>query len=71
MSERRPLRYGDETAREHAAGYENGGWCGRPFLGVPPPGDVGLDGCATCLCGKRVRVTKRGLYAHHKRGGRP
>jgi hypothetical protein len=42
------------------------GWCPWPYLRTPVPGDVKLDGKALCRCHKRVRVTARGLYAHHK-----
>lgn len=43
------------------------GYCTGPVDGGPAPGDVGLDYRATCCtCGRRVRVTARGRYAHHK-----
>lgn len=32
----------------------------------PRPGEVGADKRADCpICGKRVRITVRGLYARH------
>lgn len=38
-----------------------------PVDTCPPPGHVGLDIRADCpLCGRRVKVTKRGLYAPHQ-----
>lgn len=43
------------------------GYCTGPVDGGPAPGEVGLDYKAPCrTCGRRVRVTVRGLYAHHK-----
>jgi hypothetical protein len=43
------------------------GYCTGPDDGAPAPGEVGLDyRAACCTCGRRVRVTVRGLYAHHK-----
>lgn len=43
------------------------GGCKAPLLDVPPIGSVGPDYKADCTrCGKRVRVTVRGLFAHHK-----
>lgn len=43
------------------------GYCTGPIDGGPAPGEVGLDyKAACCTCGKRVRVTVRGRYAHHK-----
>lgn len=47
------------------------GWCKFPQLVVPAPGEVGVGFKATCRCGKRVSVTVRGLFAHHKRNHRP
>lgn len=42
------------------------GWC-LGGVDVTSPGDVGLDKRANCpRCGKRVAVTVRGLFAHHK-----
>lgn len=52
--------------RDIAIGYLNSGWCPWPHLRVPPPGTVGVDKKAQCRCGKWVKVTARGLYAHHK-----
>lgn len=55
------------SRRERAAHLRDRGWCPQPLLSVPSGlGAVGLDYKATCPCGKRVRVTVRGLYAHHK-----
>jgi len=43
------------------------GYCTGSEDGVPVPGDVGLDlKAACCTCKRRVRVTARGRYAHHK-----
>ena len=44
------------------------GFCTGPVDGAPGGlGAVGADYRATCCtCGRRVRVTVRGLYAHHK-----
>lgn len=43
------------------------GYCTGPVDGGPAVGAVGLDyKAACCTCGKRVRITVRGLYAHHK-----
>jgi hypothetical protein len=43
------------------------GWCTGPLEGLPPIGSVGLDLKAACTkCGKRVRVTVRGKFSHHK-----
>lgn len=54
-----------ETVREAASRFRSVGRCPEPLLRVPAPGEVGLDYKALCPCGARVRVTKRGLYAHH------
>lgn len=46
------------------------GFCLGPLNGAPAPGQVGLDLRAPCItCGRRVAVTKRGLFSHHKRKG--
>ena len=46
---------------------ERRGYCTGPVDGGPAPGEVGLDYKAPCrTCGRRVRVTVRGFYAHHK-----
>lgn len=45
------------------------GWCPGPFLGGPSIGAVGSDKRANCRCGRRVAVTVRGLYAHHRHPG--
>lgn len=43
------------------------GYCTGPIDRVPAAGEVGLDYCAKCsACGKRVRITKRGRFSHHK-----
>lgn len=43
------------------------GYCTGPIDGGPRPGEVGLDYKAPCCtCGRRVGVTVRGRYAHHK-----
>jgi hypothetical protein len=45
--------------------------CHAPYDQTPPPGAVGLDLRAACpVCGKRVKVTARGLYVHHNMPGR-
>lgn len=46
---------------------ESRGYCTGPVDGGPAPGEVGLDyKAACCTCGRRVAVTARGKYAHHK-----
>jgi len=43
------------------------GYCTGPVDGAPAPGEVGADYRAHCrTCGKRVAITVRGRYAHHK-----
>jgi len=43
------------------------GYCTGPEDGAPAPGQVGLDYKAPCCtCGKRVTITVRGRYTHHK-----
>ena len=43
------------------------GYCTGPDDGVPRPAQVDASKTAPCpLCGKRVRVTVRGKFAHHK-----
>lgn len=43
------------------------GYCTGPVDGGPAPGEVGLDYKAPCCtCGRRVSITVRGRYAHHK-----
>lgn len=43
------------------------GYCTGPVDGGPAPGEVGPDYRAPCCtCHRRVRVTTRGRYAHHK-----
>lgn len=43
------------------------GYCTGPVDGGPKPGDVGADYKAICCtCGKRMAITVRGRYAHHK-----
>ena len=43
------------------------GYCTGPVDGGPAPGEVGPDyKAACCTCGRRVRITTRGRYAHHK-----
>jgi hypothetical protein len=43
------------------------GYCTGPVDGAPAPGEVGLDYKAKCrTCGRRVAITVRGLYSHHK-----
>lgn len=55
----------DETPRERA---QRLGRCTGPHDGAPAPGEVGLDKRAPCCtCGRRVIITIRGRYAHHKR----
>ncbi len=52
------------TPRER---IEMRGFCTGPVDSAPAPGDVGLDYKAACrTCGRRVSVTARGRYAHHK-----
>ena len=42
--------------------------CLHPAMACPPPGAVGLDKRADCpVCGRRVKVTARGLYARHNK----
>ncbi len=54
-----------ETPRERT---QRLGRCTGPHDGGPAPGDVGLDYKAPCrTCGRRVAITLRGRYAHHKR----
>lgn len=54
----------DLTPRER---LRDRGYCTGPEDGGPAPGQVGLDlKAACCTCGKRVSVTVRGRYAHHK-----
>ena len=62
----KPLRSADESAKERALRVMATGWCPWPYLGATAPGDTGLDYKAACRCGKRVRVTARGLLSHHK-----
>jgi hypothetical protein len=62
----KPLINSDETKRERALRVMTTGWCPWPYLGATAPGDTGLDYKAECRCGKRVRVTARGLLSHHK-----
>ena len=62
----KPLTCVDETRRERAIRVMVTGWCPWPYLGATAPGDTGLDHKADCRCGKRVRVTARGLLSHHK-----
>lgn len=46
---------------------ERRGYCTGPVDGGPAPGEVGLDyKAACCTCGRRVKVTVRGRYAHHR-----
>ena len=53
-----------ETPRERTQRH---GRCTGPHDGAPAPGEVGLDYKALCrTCGKRVSITVRGKYAHHK-----
>jgi hypothetical protein len=43
------------------------GYCTGPVDGGPAPGQIGPDyKAACCTCGRRVRITVRGRYAHHK-----
>jgi hypothetical protein len=43
------------------------GYCTGPAESVPAPGEVDGDIKANChRCGKRVTVTFRGLFVHHK-----
>lgn len=52
------------TPREE---IERRGYCTGPVDGGPAPGEVGLDyKAACCTCGRRVRITVRGRYTHHK-----
>lgn len=62
----KPLRDVNETAKERAIRVMATGWCPWPYVRVPLVGAVGLDYKAECPCGKRIRVTARGLYSHHK-----
>jgi hypothetical protein len=48
-------------------GMRHTGRCKGPYVDLPPIGSVGPDLKANCtMCGKRVRVTVRGLFSHHK-----
>lgn len=52
------------TSRE---AIQHRGYCTGPVDGGPAPGEVGPDyKAACCTCLRRVRVTARGHYAHHK-----
>jgi hypothetical protein len=62
----KPLISDGETSRERAVRVMATGWCPWPYLRATAPGDTGLDHKAECRCGKRVRVTARGLLSHHK-----
>ena len=43
------------------------GYCTGPVDGGPAPGEVGPDyRAACCTCHRRVRITARGRYTHHK-----
>jgi hypothetical protein len=43
------------------------GYCTGPVDGGPAPGEVGPDyKAACCTCHRRIRVTVRGRYAHHR-----
>lgn len=43
------------------------GYCTGPIDGAPAPGAVTLALTAKCpTCGRYVRVTVRGRYAHHR-----
>jgi len=43
------------------------GYCTGPVDGAPAPGSVTLALTARCpTCGRYVRITVRGKYAHHK-----
>ena len=54
------------TPRERA---KMRGYCTGPEDGGPAPGEVGLDRKAPCCtCGRRVAITVRGRYSHHKPG---
>jgi hypothetical protein len=58
---RAPFRF---TPREN---IQRRGYCTGPEDGGPAPGEVGPDYMAPCCtCGRRVRITVRGRYAHHK-----
>lgn len=42
--------------------------CSGPKMRTPPPGGMGLDKRVACVvCGRRVKLTARGLYARHNR----
>lgn len=62
----KPLISSNESRRERALRVMDAGWCPYPYLRATAPGDTGLDHKAECHCGKRVRVTARGLLSHHK-----
>jgi hypothetical protein len=58
------LRHKWLTPRE---AIQHRGYCTGPVDGGPAPGEVGPDyKAACCTCGRRVRITARGRYAHHK-----
>lgn len=53
-----------ETKRERTRRL---GRCTGPHDDVPSRSQVDLDYKAPCVtCGKRVSITARGLYSHHK-----
>ena len=60
---RKPTRF-EYTARESCVVH---GRCTGPVESVPVPGSVDAGLRAACpKCGKRVRVTVGGRFAHHK-----
>lgn len=59
------MMYRDYLTPREAIQYR--GYCTGPVDGGPAPGEVGPDYRAKCCtCHRRVRVTVRGRYAHHK-----
>lgn len=54
------------SSRDRAVCFLYEGRCPFPLLRVPAPGEIDAGHRATCRCGKRVAVTARGLFAHHK-----
>ena len=61
------MKRGERTRRDHEIELRHRGRCTGPVTHCPAIGSVGADYSADCpTCSKRVRVTKRGRFAHHK-----
>ena len=63
---RRECLRNDETEADCAIRFRGEGWCPYPLISGPPVGSVGADYSADCACGKRVRISVRGLFAKHR-----